>query len=296
MKKDHFAVRVWDIVYPLALYYAVTIIMMFAAQFFLGTGTKSYALCQIITGVVVLPVMYRSFYKPDKMVWPFGATEAFFESGRTEVAGSGVDSAGQMKNAKQKSATNEEDSWKSSLKKRRVVNLAFIVVSAALIGFGLNNLILMSPIAAVSTGFAEANSHFYGSTLVLELISSAILTPILEELVYRGIIYARLRRMMNFVPAMLTASLIFAAMHFNLVQFLYAFIFGMVLVIYMERTGNVYGAIAGHITANAIAVIRTETGWLSGTVDGSIGAWMLSGSIFLLGGILLVVYVRRKES
>lgn len=41
----------------------------------------------------------------------------------------------------------------------------------------------------------------------------------------------------------------------------------------MYKSGHVYAAMIGHITANAFAVIRTETGILKWTVDGSVMAW-----------------------
>ena len=43
----------------------------------------------------------------------------------------------------------------------------------------------------------------------------------------------------------------------------------------MYKSGHVYAAMIGHITANAFAVIRTETGILKWTVDGSVMAWCI---------------------
>jgi membrane protease YdiL (CAAX protease family) len=273
-KSIRISMGVWDVLYPLLMYYAVTIIIMFATQMILGSGTERYVLCQIITSAVTIPVMYQSFYRRDKAVWPFGAMDAYFKSGPVE----------------------RESAQGQARSKKRIRNAVLIVCCAALIGTGLNNLILMSPLAEASAGFAEANSNFYGSTLALELISSALLTPVLEEMVYRGIIFARIKRMLGFLPAMVLSALIFAIMHFNLVQFVYAFLLGMVLAVFMEKTGHMYGAVLGHITANALAVIRTETGFLDSTVDGSLRAWLLSAGCLIAGLLLLGWYVARKPS
>jgi hypothetical protein len=273
-KSIRISMGIWDVLYPLLMYYAVTIIIMFAVQMILGSGTERYVLCQIITSAVTLPVMYQSFYRRDKAVWPFGVMDAYFKSGQVE----------------------RESAQGQARGKKRIINAALIVCCAALIGTGLNNLILMSPLAEASAGFAEANSNFYGSTFALELISSALLTPVLEEMVYRGIIFARLKRMLGFLPAMVVSALIFAIMHFNLVQFVYAFLLGMVLAVFMEKTGHLYGAVLGHIVANALAVIRTETGFWDSTVDGSMRAWLLSAGCLVLGLLLLGGYVARKPS
>jgi hypothetical protein len=70
----------------------------------------------------------------------------------------------------------------------------------------------------------------------------------------------------------------------------------MVLAVFMEKTGHMYGAVLGHITANALAVIRTETGFLDSTVDGSLRAWLLSAGCLIAGLLLLGWYVARKPS
>ena len=65
--------------------------------------------------------------------------------------------------------------------------------------------------------------------------------------------------------------MIFAAVHVNIVQFIYALILGVVLALLMDRAGNVYASMIGHMTANFIAVVRTETHWLDFSVRGRCG-------------------------
>lgn len=258
--------RIGCVCAPLAVYYGLVIVAMLGAQTALGTGEEQYMLCQIFSGFVVLPVMYLVFYRKDRQ-------------GAPDVYGGYV-------------YRYEPLERKSRGAKNTVADLVCFVAIAACVGIALNNLISMSPLVEISEGYAEANRYFYGSTLVLELIGSALLTPLLEELVYRGILYGRLRRMAGTVPGILVSSLIFALMHFNLVQFVYAFCLGIVLALFMERCGHVYGAVLGHITANFIAVLRTETGVLAVTMDGSAFAWGISVGLLLAGVGLLSVRCR----
>ena len=155
-----------------------------------------------------------------------------------------------------------------------------------MLSFGLNNIILMSPLAEVSAGYSEANANFYGSLIVLEIVGSVILTPILEELVFRGIVFGRLRYVTGIIPSVIFSSLAFAMIHFNLVQFIYALIIGFALAIFMEWTDGLYGALCGHMVANFLAVIRTEFNLLSFTIDGSIAAWIISVLAFFIGVVL----------
>lgn len=177
------------------------------------------------------------------------------------------------------------------LVKKMAGHMAAAAAIAILLGMALNNIILMSPLVAVSKGYQEANRNFYGSTLWLEIIGSAILAPVLEELVFRGIIFWRLKKMLGTSAAVPASALLFGVMHFNVVQFIYAFLMGIVFALVMERAGHVCAAVAGHIAANFVAVVRTETGLFSGTVDGSLSAWCISVGLLMAGVVLLLWYL-----
>lgn len=248
--------HIWDIVYPLGIYYVVIFFAMSVAQLFFGSGESRYMVCQIFTSIVAVPFVY-SFYKNDR--------ERFSRQTIQECV-----------------------HHTPSI----FIHVLAIVVVAALLGTALNNLISMSPLVHLSKGFAEANRNFYGSTFVIELMGSAVVTPILEELLFRGIVYGRLREMTGKITAVIISSFIFGALHFNLVQFVYAFLLGMVLSLVMECTGHLYGAVVMHMTANFLAVVRTETGFLGHTADGSPGAWLFSLACLLAGLAIFVIYWR----
>ena len=122
-----------------------------------------------------------------------------------------------------------------------------------------------------------------------------ILSPIMEELVFRGIVFGNMRKIMNVPQAVFLSALLFGLIHFNIVQFVYAFLLGLVLAAFMYKSGHVYAAMIGHITANAFAVIRTETGILKWTVDGSIMAWVVSVMCLGIGAVIFYYYAKHTE-
>lgn len=75
------------------------------------------------------------------------------------------------------------------------------------------------------------------------------------------------------------------------------FLIGLVLAAFMYKSGHVYAAMIGHITANAFAVIRTETGILkcTVTVNSSLMAWGVSVICLGVGIVILYYYIRRAE-
>lgn len=239
------------------MYYAAISIGTFVAQIIFGASNESYMLCKIIGSIIAIPVVYADYKRDLMMTGKYGLKQPVTS-----------------KNVKQV--------------------LAVIGITICL-SIALNNIISMSPLVSVSDEYQNANDAFYGSTIGLELLGSALITPFLEELLHRGVVYGRLRRMMGLWPAVLVSALIFAGLHFNIVQFIYAFLLGIVFALFVEKTGRLYPAVIAHMIANGIAVIRTETGFLQGTVDGSVSAWLISVGLCLVGIGGLLIFVGRNK-
>lgn len=257
-RKYGFASQAWEIIYPVGMYYAAITIGTFVAQFFLGASIENYMLCKIIGSLVALPVVYTDYKSDLSRIGLYGKKVPF--------------------------------------SKTMLFNILAVVGITICISVSLNNIILMSPLVSMSEEYANASDAFYGSTFVFEFLGSVLITPILEELLHRGVVYGRLRRMMNMWPAVIVSALVFAALHFNIIQFTYAFFIGIVLALFVEKTGHIYPAILAHIVANGIAVIRTETGFLLETVDGSVSAWLISVGLFFVGLSGLISYAGKKKT
>lgn len=256
MIKKGMVTKAWNCIYPLGVYYVSVVTAMFVARMVFGADNEHYMLCQIIATLFTLPVIYP-IYRQDCQL-----------QGRK--------------------------TGKECFQKESVFGVFWAIITAAFVGVGLNNIIGMSPLMN-SIGYKEASEAFYGGNFWLQIIGSALLTPLLEEVLYRGIIFQRIRWFFGKVPGLLCGSLIFALMHFNIVQFIYAFLLGLIFCIFVEKEDSVYPAILAHISANLIAVIRTETGFLDFLIDGSLVAWVGSCLCLLLGIVSLVLYLKMKE-
>lgn len=255
--RNSIAGKIWEIAYPVLMYYTAITIGSFIAQMIFGSGNETYMLCKIIGSVVAIPVVFAD-YKHDLML------------------------AGRYKQ-------------KEVLTREKWIDIGFVIVITLFLSVALNNIILMSPLVSASQEYQNANDAFYGSTIGLELLGSALITPFLEELLHRGVVYGRLRRMTGFVPSVFISALIFAGLHFNIIQFIYAFLLGIVFALFMEKSNRLYPAVIAHVAANGFAVIRTETGVLNTLVDGSVSAWLISIGCLLMGLGVLLCYWQKKE-
>lgn len=99
--------------------------------------------------------------------------------------------------------------------------------------------------------YAGASSSL-GQTGFWAVLSSVLISPVAEEVVFRGLVYTRLRRAMPPWVAAVLASLVFASLHGQILWAGYAFVMGLALTLVLERTGSIAGSIAVHIAFNAV--------------------------------------------
>ena len=84
----------------------------------------------------------------------------------------------------------------------------WIVILGMAACVALNNILTLSNLAMISS-YEETGANFYEVNLAAQIICLGILTPIAEELVFRGLIFKRMREVLNRKRAILISALIF---------------------------------------------------------------------------------------
>ena len=103
--------------------------------------------------------------------------------------------------------------------------------------------------------FKELENSFEISIFV---IGSAVVAPIYEELLFRGIIFPKLIQKTNFAIALLLSSLIFAVLHFHLSALLPLFVLSIILSITYLYTSTIWASISLHALFNLISIIAVK--------------------------------------
>lgn len=99
----------------------------------------------------------------------------------------------------------------------------------------------------------ENDYGIYGS-----IIKVVIMAPVIEELIFRGMIMHGLMRNYSKFTAVFVSALMFALWHLNPWQFPATFILGLVLGILMLRTRNIYLCILGHAINNGLVLVSIQ--------------------------------------
>lgn len=135
--------------------------------------------------------------------------------------------------------------------------IAIVLMSVALC-MGINNLLFISNLASLSSAYEQTMEALYMPSLGVQIVCLGILIPVCEEMVFRGLMYKRLREYSGFVISMLYSAIVFSFMHINMVQSVYAFVMAVVFAFVYEKYSSVKAPIVAHISANIAAVLATH--------------------------------------
>lgn len=271
----------WNVVYPIFMYFVVINIAMYVCTMIaVGLGAdyeKQYMMIQTAAVAITIPFIYR-YYERDRKE-PTVCHQHLAEL----LAGK---------------STNQ-----------KIVNGILMAAAGAAAGITLNNMMTMTRLEELSKGYQEVTGYFFAGGVLFELLGACLLTPVLEEMLYRSVVYGRICDLMihsteeenprgcvrdkkSRWTAVILTSLIFGLMHMNLIQFIYAALLGILLSWCVEQSGHLYGAVLAHMGANLMSVLRVET---------KIFAWMESGKTvflastagFLLLSVLLIIVIKK---
>lgn len=90
-------------------------------------------------------------------------------------------------------------------------------------------------------------------TPVVMVFIVCLLGPLAEEMLFRGMIYAKLRRAFSVWPAAIISGVLFGLFHANWVQGVYAAVFGVVLAYIYEKTQTIWGSCLLHVIFNSLS-------------------------------------------
>lgn len=154
--------------------------------------------------------------------------------------------------------------------------------------------------------YDSAQTAIYGSSFALQVIAAGIVGPIAEEMVFRGLLYNRIKKISGVIVAAVLSSIIFGVYHKNWIQAPYAMIIGLVCVYVYEKYNSIIAPILLHISANMFSLIisriamymageQTVTPSLSQQFTSLIVMTLIMGCLALLFGKIIDKTVKLKE-
>ncbi len=169
------------------------------------------------------------------------------------------------------------------------------LLTGASMAIFFNMLILYSGISRFSREYAHAVRSLYAVDIAAGVVLYALVAPIVEEILFRGILYGRLKSYAADGKAAIVASaLLFGLYHGNLVQGIYGFLIGGLFALLYEWSGSLWIPMVLHGAANLCIYLLNTIAPKS--LYGAV--FSLSGTIFsfILLGVCLLFWHRIKKS
>lgn len=127
--------------------------------------------------------------------------------------------------------------------------LAPTVIWGGFAALALNLIIGLIYLAVSSKGLPDSSNDVTIPILLASLLY-VVASPVVEELVFRWLIYGRMKRIMGKWIAVIVSALFFGVYHGSLLQGIYAFCMGIGLALVYEWSGTILAPLLFHMGAN----------------------------------------------
>lgn len=157
---------------------------------------------------------------------------------------------------------------------------------------GLNILFSLSGAAQQLESYQSVAKDQYAVPLLVGILLYGIVSPLAEEVVFRGILFNRMRK--DFPPGMaiLLSGVLFGLYHGNMVQGIYGTLMGVLMAYLYERMGRFEIPCLFHMTANLTVYLTAQA---SGLHERLFTAPVAAGLLLVTAGVLALVGRRSRE-
>lgn len=135
---------------------------------------------------------------------------------------------------------------------------------------------------------------FFGIPLWARILCYEVVAPISEELLFRQVIFKRLKNIAPVWVAVTVSALLFGVYHGNLVQGIYAFIMGILLALVYEWTGSFAAPVIFHMVANHVSDIAYEFEAVNRVIYSPYGAFV--AAVFFVAAMIILLKNKNKCS
>lgn len=143
-------------------------------------------------------------------------------------------------------------------RKNSVRNGLVTVLTAVTASLGWNIVFSLSGLVQQSESYQDVARNQYGVPMLAGVVLYGIVSPFAEEIVFRGIIFNRLRKDFPVGGAVLLSGILFGLYHGNLVQGVYGMLMGSLMAYLYARMGRFWVPCLFHMAANLTVYLTAQ--------------------------------------
>lgn len=258
--------KAWSVIYPILLYYvAGSICIMFFAYFMQWISDREGIWTGLAEGLRQYSTITSAVVNGLSMLVGAAVVYPAFKREKLQI------------------------SMPASRKKEIVP----VFLAGAVVALCFNVLFGLLQITGSSESYAQVAERQFSLPLWAGLILYGIISPVAEEIVFRGLVYNRLHRLFGLPFAVIGSAVLFGAYHGNMVQALYGFILGLFIAVLYERYGSFAVPVLLHSAANiCVYVITSNVLWQQAAMN-----WAVCVASGMIAAVLFgfLVFAQKTE-
>ena len=172
--------------------------------------------------------------------------------------------------------------------KSKAVDIVLTVILAASSSVGFNVLLAVTGFVQTSAVYQEVARQQYGVIFGIGAILFGLISPITEEIVFRGLLFNRMRRYYPVTTAIILSGVLFGVYHGNLVQGVYGTCMGILLAYIYERMRSFLIPCLFHAVANLMVYTLAQNAALHAKV------FNVTGCVILITISVICIFVIEK--
>lgn len=288
--------KIWNVLMPLVIYYAVYMFSFFLLSYLyqimvVKSGAEFASLLQeqkmtltgIVNGIsmllgaaVLVPVLRVELRENRDRITSYRQQNSFRQN---DFGQNGSIRSGSIQKKQGQTGFVEHEEARGQTTAQMTVMVILTIVLAGSSSIGLNILLTLTGFAQNSSSYQEVAEAQYGVVLWAGVLLYAVISPVAEEIVFRGIIYNRVRRYLSewlpqktgkpdtaVIAAVISSGVLFGIYHGNLVQGVYGGCMGILMAYMYERTHAFYIPCLFHATANCVVYLTAQNAGLHGRI------------------------------
>ena len=153
--------------------------------------------------------------------------------------------------------TPEKSVWKVP-----VWQYALLVFGTIGITYGCNYIFMATGLLEKSESYQKVAQNQYDVMLWVGLLLYGLVSPLVEEVIFRGFLYGRMRVYMPKFLAIVLSALLFGVYHGNLIQGIYGFVMAILYALVYDKFKNFYVAVFMHSITNLVAYFIQLNGFI----------------------------------
>lgn len=188
---------------------------------------------------------------------------------------------------------SEEEKCRYGLYNAAAAGLTVVLASCS--SLGLNVLLTLTGMINTSVSYQEVAERQYGVVFGIGMLLYGLVSPLAEEIVFRGLVFNRMRRYFPHMAAVIVSGILFGIYHGNVVQGLYGGCMGILMAYLYERMHSFFMPCLFHATANIAVYVVARSARLQGRE-----AWMQKrlftapACVLLLIGSAICIFIVEK--